>query len=156
MKVKIVNDERTNSHALCFESENDNDAKILKELWEYDNNFLYRASSIKVRERLKSISFWIRKVNESDDIDTPPRIVKCKPNKLGIDKIIVHKTPIKNKKVKKKTLFEAFNKGFHDGMATIISVFNIPSEDVKDKLHSVGLVNGRISELYHIWMGFLK
>ncbi len=58
------------------------------------------------------------------------------------------------KRKKKKKLFQAFTKGFHDGMATIISIFNIPSEDVKDKLHSVGLVNGRIFELYQLWMGF--
>ena len=59
-----------------------------------------------------------------------------------------------DKKSKEKTLFEAFTKGFTDGMATIISVFDIPSEDVKDKLHSIGLVTIRISELYHLWMGF--
>ena len=55
---------------------------------------------------------------------------------------------------KEKTLFDAFTKGFNDGMATIISVFNISSEDVKNRLHSIGLVTIRISELYHLWMGF--
>ena len=55
---------------------------------------------------------------------------------------------------KEKTLFEAFTKGFHDGMITIVSVFDITKEEVKEKLHSIGLINARISELYHIWMGF--
>ena len=53
---------------------------------------------------------------------------------------------------KEKSLFDAFTRGFHHGMATIISVFDIPSEDVKKKLHSIGLINSRIIELYHLWM----
>ena len=56
----------------------------------------------------------------------------------------------------KKTLYDAYKKGFNDGMLTIISVFNINAEEVKEKLHSIGLIDGRISELYHIWMGFTK
>lgn len=55
-----------------------------------------------------------------------------------------------------KTLYDAYKKGFNDGMSTIISVFNINAEEVKEKLHSISLINSRISELYHIWMGFIK
>jgi broad-specificity NMP kinase len=55
---------------------------------------------------------------------------------------------------KKRNLFDAFTKGFLDGMLTIVSVFDIPEKDVKEKLHSKGLVSGRIHELYQLWMGF--
>lgn len=54
----------------------------------------------------------------------------------------------------KKSLFDAYKKGFYEGMSTVIAVFNLPKEEVKEKLHSIGLIDGRVSELYHIWMGF--
>lgn len=54
----------------------------------------------------------------------------------------------------KKSLFDAFNAGFYSGLGTILCVFDLPKEEVKEKLHSIGLIDGRISELYHIWMGF--
>ena len=56
----------------------------------------------------------------------------------------------------KKTLFDGYKKGFYDGMSTVIAVFNIPKESVKEKLYSIGLIDGRVSELYHIWMGFIN
>ena len=56
----------------------------------------------------------------------------------------------------KKTLFDAYKKGFYDGMSSVIAVFNIPKESVKEKLDSIGLIDGRISELYHMWMGFIN
>jgi len=52
----------------------------------------------------------------------------------------------------KKSLYEAYSVGFYEGISTMMAVFKIPKEEIKEKLHSIGLINSRISELYHIWM----
>ena len=52
-----------------------------------------------------------------------------------------------------KSLFEAFKKGFNEGMLTIWAVFDLKEEEIKEKL-SIDMLNNRILELYHLWMGF--
>ncbi len=51
--------------------------------------------------------------------------------------------------------FEAFKKGFNDGMSTIFSVFDITNKDIKEKF-SFDILNSQIFELYQIWQNTIK
>lgn len=51
--------------------------------------------------------------------------------------------------------FEAFKKGFNDGMFTIFSVLDIKSESIQEKL-SFNVLYNKIYELYQIWQNTIK
>lgn len=51
--------------------------------------------------------------------------------------------------------FEAYKKGFGDGMFTIVSVFDIKVEDIGKKI-KLNVLNSRVYELYQIWQNTIK
>jgi len=55
---------------------------------------------------------------------------------------------------KEKTLYEAYEKGFLEGMMILVSVLAVPEVDIQEKFKSKELILAQISESYHKWMGF--
>ena len=53
--------------------------------------------------------------------------------------------------------FEAFKKGFNDGLLTMWAVFDISEKEMQEKF-SLGMlnINSRIHELYQIWQNTIK
>lgn len=51
--------------------------------------------------------------------------------------------------------YEAFEKGFMEGMAVMISVFNIDIETVREKLN-IDILTSNIYEHYQIWQNTIK
>jgi len=51
--------------------------------------------------------------------------------------------------------FEAFKKGFNEGLLTIWGVFNITKKELQEKL-PLDLLNSSIYDLYQIWQNTIK
>ncbi|KKM06613.1 hypothetical protein LCGC14_1742160 [marine sediment metagenome] len=65
MKVKIVKKENDESvMALNFKPENDDEIRLLKELWSLNHIFLHQASYERIGKKITTISFWMDDKNE--------------------------------------------------------------------------------------------